>query len=243
MSERRRRAGRMRFVTLPCLFMHHFNSFTLCCAFVCSQHPVSVDVLPLCERTLHTAVVALRGPGRLPRRKRRRELRAPELHRIAVPMRRRHLQDVRIFCLHENHASCMYMWLRVIAEWLFCDGRPECDDGSDEWLCLNRSNWCQKPGDCVHCNVSSVTSSAWSYARPLLVPKQWLCDGDIDCPNGTDEHNCHHKGWSPHPLNLIIIFSICYLIYPSLRSSVRRRLVLLQQQQVHSDVLVLRRPS
>lgn len=40
------------------------------------------------------------------------------------------------------------------------------------------------------------TSSQWQCRNMHCIPAGWMCDGDVDCQDGSDEHNCtgtpHH---------------------------------------------------
>ena len=129
-----------------------------------------------------------------------------------------------------------------------CDGHPDCDDGSDEWLCFNRSQFCANPDDCVACD-SHVTSPARPPTPQTLVPKQWLCDGDIDCPMGSDEQGCNKtRKQSCHPFLSTLPFSrdfyclrvIIVIFYAVFYFRVVcGRLVILQRRQVRADILVL----
>lgn len=61
-----------------------------------------------------------------------------------------------------------------ILEAQVCDGRPQCQDWSDEKDCTRPSKSCE-----FRCADGS-----------RCIPKKFVCDGETDCPDGTDEFDC-----------------------------------------------------
>ncbi|XP_076448931.1 uncharacterized protein LOC143285488 [Babylonia areolata] len=72
-----------------------------------------------------------------------------------------------------------------------CDGTPECTDGSDE-------SDCGSPSTTTTIATTTedvlVTDSDCEGLRcepgGMCIPSDWLCDGEPDCANGSDEKNC-----------------------------------------------------
>lgn len=61
-----------------------------------------------------------------------------------------------------------------ILEAQVCDGRPQCQDWSDEKDCRRPTKTCE-----FRCADGS-----------RCIPKKFVCDGETDCPDGTDEFGC-----------------------------------------------------
>lgn len=60
---------------------------------------------------------------------------------------------------------------RCIPQWLFCDGKDDCRDGSDEL-----------PENCPACDETEMKCK-----NNRCIPKQWKCDFSDDCGDGSDE--------------------------------------------------------
>lgn len=55
-----------------------------------------------------------------------------------------------------------------------CDGRPQCQDRSDELDCWEKTKSCEfRCADGKRC-----------------IPQKFLCDGEMDCLDGSDEVEC-----------------------------------------------------
>ncbi|VDM16600.1 unnamed protein product [Hydatigera taeniaeformis] len=70
---------------------------------------------------------------------------------------------------------------KCISESLFCNGVPDCPDGSDE--IPERCRECE-PNQYACLPVDGKDPSRFCYLR------SWHCDGEDDCGNGFDEVNC-----------------------------------------------------
>lgn len=55
-----------------------------------------------------------------------------------------------------------------------CDGKPHCQDRSDEMDCFKRTKSCSHRCD----------------NKTRCIPENFLCDGERDCADGTDELDC-----------------------------------------------------
>ncbi|KAM7540131.1 hypothetical protein Aperf_G00000043161 [Anoplocephala perfoliata] len=70
---------------------------------------------------------------------------------------------------------------KCIPESLFCNGVPDCPDGSDEI-----------PERCRECDPNQYACLALDGKEPskFCYLRSWHCDGEDDCGNGYDESNC-----------------------------------------------------
>ena len=110
------------------------------------------------------------------------------------------------------------LFSRCIPEWLFCDGKDDCRDGSDElpenckkcedsgdFKCRNNrcvpQRWtCDFENDCGDNSDESqdmcagryrdCSESEFSCKNDKCIPNRWQCDGEDDCGDGSDELDC-----------------------------------------------------
>lgn len=88
---------------------------------------------------------------------------------------------------------------------MFCDGKADCSDGTDEpnecncgeYLKLtapervcDKIRHCYDKTDEQNCNCEDGTYKCIDSNESRCIPYDFLCDGDKDCPNGDDESLC-----------------------------------------------------
>uniref|UniRef100_A0A672P7Z7 LDL receptor related protein 8 n=1 Tax=Sinocyclocheilus grahami TaxID=75366 RepID=A0A672P7Z7_SINGR len=79
-----------------------------------------------------------------------------------------------------------------------CDGEPECPDGSDEAdaTCPGRLIDCGgSPG---LCNARSCSAGEFQCRNHKCLAPVYVCDGDDDCGDGSDEEKCSPPTCGPH---------------------------------------------
>ena len=78
-----------------------------------------------------------------------------------------------------NSSSC-------IARRRFCDGQPDCSDGSDESSCVCSSDY-------------------FTCVDGLCIDRRLVCDGEPDCPRGEEELDCGRVTSVPDTTSFILL--------------------------------------
>lgn len=81
----------------------------------------------------------------------------------------------------------------------YCNGIVDCVDGSDEQYCTSKSNKDPKTTDLsATCNIGSFLCD-----ETLCVPQSKLCNGKVDCFDGTDEEHCNQTASRVYQVNFL----------------------------------------
>ncbi|KAK0395085.1 hypothetical protein QR680_001108 [Steinernema hermaphroditum] len=75
-----------------------------------------------------------------------------------------------------------------------CDGERDCLDSSDELNCTN-TDWSQNVN--VHVNCTSDKTQWKCKSGNQCIRKEWVCDGEYDCHDSSDEGDCVKKDHCP----------------------------------------------
>ncbi|XP_071503071.1 uncharacterized protein [Diadema antillarum] len=75
-----------------------------------------------------------------------------------------------------------------IAAWWVCDGDNDCGDLSDENNCGHLTT--EEPEISTTQGVPSCSDSQFACDNGYCIPAPWICDGDNDCGDLSDETNC-----------------------------------------------------
>nr|XP_011447092.3 zinc metalloproteinase nas-39-like [Crassostrea gigas] len=80
---------------------------------------------------------------------------------------------------------------RCIDYSMVCNGITDCVDGTDESTCSFTTAPISTPSGSVH-PISSGICNTDEFSCPdhSCIPRTWLCDGDNDCGDSSDERNC-----------------------------------------------------
>lgn len=83
----------------------------------------------------------------------------------------------------EDEFKCSFPPYCIYKEWR-CDGERDCSDGSDELNCF--SSMCTV-GEFACKSYQDTCSSNHCNGTKECINSQWKCDGELDCPDGSDE--------------------------------------------------------
>ena len=94
-------------------------------------------------------------------------------------------------CIWNDDELCDYGSPCIPTNWI-CDGESDCLDGSDEVGCYGKKECSSDKFQCSNGNCIWMANEQCNYGSQCI-PINWVCDGENDCSDGSDEVECYVK--------------------------------------------------